>query len=90
MTASDLQVFSFEGAEVRTVLVNGEPWWGAPDVASVLDIGRTHDAVRTLDEDERGTETIRTPGGDQQVTVINEPGQGRRPAGCRLPRSLPA
>jgi prophage antirepressor-like protein len=40
----------------------------------VLEIGRTHDAVRSLDDDERGTETIRTPGGDQTITVINEPG----------------
>lgn len=59
---------------VRTVMIDGEPWWIATDVASVLDIGRTHDAVRTLDDDEKGTETIRTPGGEQQATVINEPG----------------
>lgn len=69
-----LQVFAFRGATVRTVLRNGEPWWVAPDVAAVLEIGRTHDAVRSLDDDEKGTETIRTPGGEQTITVINEPG----------------
>ncbi|WP_309302892.1 Bro-N domain-containing protein [Streptomyces sp. PT12] len=72
--SDELQVFAFEGAEVRTVLVDGEPWWVAADVASVLDVGRTHDAVRSLDDDEKGAETIRTLGGEQTVTVINEPG----------------
>jgi anti-repressor protein len=69
-----LQAFHFRGAKVRTFTRNGDPWWVAADVATVLEIGRTHDAVRSLDDDERGTETIRTLGGDQTITVINEPG----------------
>lgn len=69
-----LAVFTYSDLEVRTVVRDGEPWFVAADVCTVLDIGRTHDAVRGLDDDERGTDTIRTPGGDQAVTVINEPG----------------
>ena len=69
-----LQRFDFRGAEVRMILRDGDPWWVAADVASVLEIGRTHDAIRSLDDDEKGAETIRTPGGDQTITVINEPG----------------
>jgi hypothetical protein len=69
-----LQIFAFEGTEVRTVVRDGEPWWVATDVAAVLEIGRTHDAVRSLDDDEKGAETVRTPGGEQSITVINEPG----------------
>jgi anti-repressor protein len=69
-----VHVFPHTGQPVRTVVRNGAVWWVAADVAAVLDIGRTHDAVRSLDEDEKGTETVRTPGGEQSVTVINEPG----------------
>lgn len=32
------------------------------------------DMTRTIDEDEKGTHIIRTHGGEQEVTVINEPG----------------
>jgi anti-repressor protein len=73
---SDLTVFSYAntGAGVRTVVRDGDAWFVAADVCGILSLGRTHDAVRGLDEDERGTDTIRTPGGDQEVTVINEPG----------------
>lgn len=69
-----LAVFEFQSNQLRTVVIDGRPWFVAADACAVLEIGRTHDAVRGLDEDEKGTETIRTPGGDQAVTIINEPG----------------
>ncbi len=69
-----MELFRYQGAQVRTVVIDFEPWFVAGDVCAVLDIGRVHDAVRGLDEDERGTDTIRTPGGDQRVSVINEAG----------------
>lgn len=70
----DTYKFSFEDNEVRIVLRHGDPWFVAADVATVLDVGRTDDSVRRLDEDERGTDTIRTPGGNQKMVVINESG----------------
>lgn len=48
-----LEVFTYDGADVRTVLVNGEPWFSAVDVCAVLGIANTTDAIRRLDEDER-------------------------------------
>lgn len=71
---NELVTFEFEGHGVRSVLRNGAPWWVAADVAVVLGIGRTDDAVRRLDEDEKGTDIIRTLGGDQTMVVINESG----------------
>lgn len=59
---------------VRVVMIDGEPWFVAADVASALTIGRTDDAVARLDDDEKGTATVRTPGGEQQMTIINESG----------------
>ncbi|MEX3101184.1 MULTISPECIES: BRO family protein [unclassified Streptomyces] len=66
--------FTFQGAEIRTLVVDGEPWWVASDVSSILGYRMASDATRMLDEDEKGTHQMRTPGGDQNVTVINEPG----------------
>lgn len=71
---TELQVFAFEGVEVRTVLIDSEPWWVAKDVASVLELGNARSSLALLDEDEKGVHSMDTPGGDQQVTVINEPG----------------
>ncbi|MFD5675581.1 Bro-N domain-containing protein [Streptomyces sp. NPDC127040] len=71
---SALQVFAFEGAEVRAITIDGEPWWIARDVCGVLSIRNVADALGSLDEDERGVVTADTPGGAQQVATINEPG----------------
>lgn len=71
----ELKKFDFKGNDVRvTIGVDGEPRWVASDVSKVLGIGRTHDMIRNLDDDEKGASTIRTLGGDQEVTVITESG----------------
>ncbi|MCI1256578.1 MAG: phage antirepressor KilAC domain-containing protein [Corynebacterium provencense] len=71
----DITPFDFHGHQVRTLLGDdGEPRWVAADIADVLGLGRTHDMVRGLDDDERGTDTVRTPGGDQDVTTVTEAG----------------
>lgn len=75
---------------VRSLTIDGEPWFVAADVADALTIGRTDDAVSRLDDDEKGAATIRTPGGEQQMTVINESGlyslilTSRKPAAKRF------
>jgi hypothetical protein len=70
-----LTTFNFDAAAVRVVTGHdGEPWFVAADVATALTIGRTDDAVGRLDDDEKGAATIRTPGGDQQMSIINESG----------------
>jgi len=68
------QVFDFEGHEVRVVVIEGHPWWVAADLARALAVGRTHDAVRRLDPDEKGSVCIRTPGGPQNLAAVNESG----------------
>jgi anti-repressor protein len=56
------------------VTVDGEPWFVAADVCAVLDLGNPRSSLALLDDDEKGVHTVDTPGGPQQVTVINEPG----------------
>ncbi len=75
-------LLSFDGAAVRVVTREGELWFVAADVAGVLVIGRTEDAGRRLDDDEKGTDTIRTLHNTQGITesrngivkLINESG----------------
>lgn len=71
---SALELFRYESHEVRTVLVDGEPWFVAADVCAVLEIADPKSSVRLLDDDEKGVHSVHTPGGEQRVSVINEPG----------------
>lgn len=76
---------------LRMVRIDGEPWFVAADVCKVLGT-HVRDANRLLDEDEKGVDTIHTPGGEQQVSVVNEPGlyslilRSRKPEAKRFKR----
>lgn len=48
-------------------------WFVAADVCAALEI-RTNDALNSLDEDEKGYDTIVSPGGPQKMALITEPG----------------
>lgn len=71
---SDVQVFKFEHQYVRTVVVGNEPVFVAKDVCTVLDISKYRDAVMLLDDDERVSVSVDTPGGPQQMTAVSESG----------------
>lgn len=51
---TDLAIFDYLGIQVRTVLRNGDPWFVAADVCSILDFRMAADALRSLDDDEKG------------------------------------
>ena len=85
--SKELQVFEYNGANVRTVEIDGEVWLVAKDVCEVLGIQNHKDAISSLDEDEKCGVAITDPIGREQVTsVINEPGlykltfKSRKPA----------
>ena len=40
----------------------------------MLGYGQTNDLTRILDDDEKGTHNVRTLGGEQEMSVINESG----------------
>ena len=70
---NELTVFtSEEFGSVRTVVRNGEPWFVAADVCKALEIDKSQ--TRRLDDDEKGMRLIHTPGGDQEMSIVNEPG----------------
>lgn len=70
----DIQVFDFEDNAVRVIEKDGEPWFVAADVARVLEYRDAEVACRALDDDEKGTLIVCTPGGAQEMRGINESG----------------
>jgi len=80
-------VFNFVSNTLRVVQRDGEPWFVAADVCAAIGIGRTDDGMSRLDDDEKGTDSIRTPGGDQEMTVINESGLYSLILGSRKPEA---
>lgn len=71
---TDLSIFAFESAAVRTLTRNGEPWFVATDIANILGFKHSPHMVRMLDEDEKGVHVVDTLGGDQELSVISESG----------------
>ncbi|EGQ3927891.1 ORF6C domain-containing protein [Staphylococcus pseudintermedius] len=71
----NLQTFNFEELPVRTLTVDDEPYFVGKDVAEILGYKRTADAIREhVDAEDKGVGKIQTPGGMQNVTIINESG----------------
>lgn len=71
---SDLQIFNYENNEVRTVMIDGEPWFVLKDVCQVLGIVNHKNIAARLDEDEKGVYLMDTLGGPQEMTIISESG----------------
>ena len=70
-----LMIFENEAfGKVRTLNLNGEPWFVAADVCKALELGNPSMTVESLDDDEKGISTIDTLGGKQRMAIINEPG----------------
>lgn len=91
-------VFSFKSSEVRTVILNNEPWFIASDVCSVLGMKNHREAIRHLDEDERGVISNDTPSSNQhgsfgtvkqEVSIINESGLYALVLRSRKPEAKP-
>lgn len=69
------QIFNFEQNEVRTVLVNDEPYFIGKDVAKILGYKNTSKTLKDhVDNEDKRRERIVTPSGEQVATIINESG----------------
>ena len=85
---NEIRVFnSDQFGEVRTVTIDDEPWFVAADVCRALEIGNSRMATERLDDDEKGVSLIDTPGGQQELTIINEPGLYSLVLGSRKPEA---
>lgn len=79
-----------EFGKVRTVMIDGEPWFAAADVCNALDIRNPSQAISRLDEDEKIITLISNEGnqrGNPNVAVVNEPGLYTLILGSRKPEA---
>lgn len=73
-----MQLFQFQNdctgksMAVSVLEKGGQAWFVATDVCTALGLHRT--AIRRLDDDEKDVHKTHTPGGLQEVAVINESG----------------
>lgn len=73
---NDLQIFSSpEFGQVRTVEIDGTPWLVGADVATALGYKNPRKALADhIDPEDKGVTKRDTPGGEQEMLIINESG----------------
>ena len=71
---AELMPFAYDGTQLRSFVIDGEPWFVASDVARILEYRDAFNMARRLDEDDRGTRSVSTPSGEQRMTLISEAG----------------
>lgn len=87
--ASELMTFENETfGSIRTMNIDGEPWFVAVDVCNALEISNSRDAVARLDDDEKNTVAL-TDGirGNPNKVIVNEPGLYSLVLGSRKPEA---
>jgi anti-repressor protein len=90
---TDLLNFQYDGLNVRTLVIDGEPWLVGVDVCKALGLLNPRDALGRLDPDGVGTaDVIDSIGRTQTTKIINEAGlyelifQSRTPGAAQFRR----
>lgn len=73
---NELTVFNNEEfGEIRTITIDGEPWFVGKDVAEVLGYSNPRKAmIDHVDTEDKGVTKCDTLGGAQEMAIINESG----------------
>lgn len=73
---NDLQIFSnSEFGNIRTVTIDGEPWFVGKGIAEALGYSNSRKAlIDHVDNEDKGVTNRYTLGGTQNLTIINESG----------------
>lgn len=84
---NNLEIFKNDSfGEIRIVNVNNEPWFIGKDVARALGYGEgkslANAVANHVDIEDKGVTKMMTPGGKQNVTIINESGFYSLVLGC--------
>lgn len=84
---NELKVFQNEEfGEVRSLVINDEPWFVGKDVATVLGYTNPRDALsKHVDDEDKGVAKCDTLGGKQNLSVVNESGLYSLIFGSKLP-----
>lgn len=73
---NDLAIFeSPEFGHIRGLKIEGEPWFVGKDIAEALGYKNPQKAIRDhVDAEDKGVNELLTPGGKQNIAIINESG----------------
>ena len=72
---NELKIFNFENHEIRTQVINDEPWFVGKDVAEILGYERPDNAIRNhIDEEDKLMHQINASGQMRNMAIINESG----------------
>lgn len=84
---NELQIFkNSEFGQVRTILKDGQPYFIGKDITEILKYSNSRKAlIDHVDEEDKGVTKCDTPGGIQEMTVINESGLYSLILGSKLP-----
>lgn len=63
-----------EFGEIRTLLIDNEPWFVGKDVCQAFGDTNYRRSLSVVDAYDKGVSQIATPGGKQNMTIINESG----------------
>jgi len=72
--ADRVECFSYMGSRVRTVNVDGSPWFVSADICRYFGVTNRNRALQKLPPEDKGGTQIQTNGGVQTVQIINESG----------------
>lgn len=82
------EIFNFQGQQVRTATINGEPYFVGKDVAEVLGYQRADNAIRNhVDDDDKLTHQFSASGQNRNMIIINESGLYALILGSKLPQA---
>ena len=68
------ETITFNKSDIRVLGTHNEPWFVAKDICEILELKDVSNALLNISEKWKGTKVIRTPGGDQNMRIINEAG----------------
>ena len=87
---NELQEFNFQGNQLRTVMIDSEPFFVGKDAATAIGYSNTRKAIRDhVKAKYQREERIVTPFGTQTMTVISEPGLYQLAGESKLPSADP-
>ncbi|MCP9357981.1 phage antirepressor [Liquorilactobacillus satsumensis] len=87
---NEIQSFNFRGNNLRALLIDNEPFFVGKDAAKAIGYKNYRDAINNhVKEKYRRVSQITTPSGNQEMTVISEPGLYQLASQSKLPSAEP-
>lgn len=85
---NEISIFHFQNCEVRTVVIDGEPWFVGKDVCRVLGYADTVNAMKQHCKGVVKRHPLRTAGGMQELRILPESDVMRLICGSTLPEAV--